>query len=249
MENRKRTSGKGANTLSFDPKTSIQRPDMRIIVGDKADNYGNKLTHDDVVIIKHFFEESNLYSKLLEELKEKGINESDFIEWHEGSHLITKNPDLSPTFKFIIQKMADYFGIDLSTAGTRFNLYRDNSDWKPLHHDSAAFNKERAKHQNITVGVSFGTSRELSFYHVKGKTRLSFPQENNMIFSFGKDVNIRFMHGVNALSDEEKKTNNGKRISIILWGYSKLTIDQPNSPEMIPERKHTKSRIQTHYIK
>ena len=88
MENIKRTSGKGSNTLSFDPKTSIQRPDMRIIFGDKTDKYEYKLTH--VVIIKHFFEEPNLYSKLLDELKEKGINESDYIEWHEGSHLITK---------------------------------------------------------------------------------------------------------------------------------------------------------------
>ncbi len=34
----------------------------------------------------------------------------------------------------------------------RFNWYRDGSDWKPFHHDSAAFNPRRAASQNITVG-------------------------------------------------------------------------------------------------
>ena len=36
-----------------------------------------------------------------------------------------------------------------------------------------------------------------------------------MMFSFGRDVNIKWKHGVNALSEEEQ---DGKgRVSIILW--------------------------------
>lgn len=243
MNRNKRTSGKGANTLSFDPKSSIGRPDMRIIVGNKGDKYTGRLTHDDVIIIKDFFDEPNMYNKLLNEIKEiqkHKVNNSEYIEWHEGAHLITKNPNESPTFQYIIKRLAEYYDVELTNVGTRFNWYRDNNDWKPHHHDSAAFNRKRAKNQNITIGVSFGSMRELSFYHVKKGTRLSFPQENNMVFSFGKDVNIRFMHGVNALSEEDKKLNVGGRISIILWGKAKGAIDQEGSPPMIPERKNNR---------
>ena len=69
------------------------------------------------------------------------------------------------------------------------------SDWKPFHHDSAAFNPQRARNQNITVGVSFGSMRELAFIHATEKVdgekcRVYFPQPNNGVFSFGRDANI-----------------------------------------------------------
>ena len=59
-----------------------------------------------------------------------------------------------------------------------FNWYRDSSDWKPFHNDSAAYNPQRAKQQNITVGVSFGAERELSFLHGTNSSRVYFPQCN-----------------------------------------------------------------------
>jgi len=65
----------------------------------------------------------------------------------------------------------------LSPIGTsEFNRYRDSSDWKPFHHDSAAFNPQRARNQNITIGVSFGAERELAFLNVANGTRAYFPQ-------------------------------------------------------------------------
>jgi hypothetical protein len=48
--------------------------------------------------------------------------------------------------------MGDYFKVTRKSVGTRFNWYRDPSDWKPYHHDSAAFDPFRAKNQNCTVG-------------------------------------------------------------------------------------------------
>lgn len=36
------------------------------------------------------------------------------------------------------------------------------------------------------------------------KVKIYFPQTNNGVFSFGRDVNILFKHGVNALSEEEQ---------------------------------------------
>jgi hypothetical protein len=59
----------------------------------------------------------------------------------------------------------------------------------------SAFNPQRAKTQNTTVGVSFGATRELAFIRAAPqengeKVRLYFPQTNNGVFSFGRDANI-----------------------------------------------------------
>ena len=129
--------------------------------------------------------------------------------------------------------MAAYFEIRQKTVGTRFNWYTSSSDWKPFHHDSAAFNFERAKNQNITVGVSFGASRELAFLHAKTGEKIYFPQTNGMIFAFGRDVNINWKHAINALPVEE---HDGKgRISIILWGWAPNVIEEKNSPPMLTD--------------
>ena len=101
--------------------------------------------------------------------------------------------------------------------------------------DSAAFNPQRAKNQNITVGVSFGAERELSFIRATDdanhKVRMYFPQTNNGVFSFGRDVNINWKHGVNALKAEDQ---DGKgRISIILWGLAQNVVEEEGSPPLL----------------
>lgn len=161
---------------------------------------------------------------------------SKWIPWHEGAHLISQNPKGCPTYEMIVARLCEYFNIDPNgDVGTRFNWYRDSSDWKPFHHDSAAFNPGRAKRQNITVGASFGAMRELAFIRasedVNAKCRLYFPQSNNGVFSFGRDANIHWKHGINALSPEEQ---DGKgRISIILWGLAKSAIEEEGSPPLL----------------
>jgi hypothetical protein len=172
--------GGGRNTESFDPRSTLVRPSMRIVVGPKSETFTKPLKHDDVVVCPDFFcEESNwdMYYKLVEEIR--GINEKqgeDWVSWHEGAHLIAKNYESSPTFEMIREKIARYFNIKIKSVGSRLNWYRDSSDWKPFHHDSAAFNPQRAKNQNITVGVSFGAERELSFLHAESGQRVYFPQ-------------------------------------------------------------------------
>ena len=90
------------------------------------------------------------------------------------------------------KKMGDFFGLQPQSRGTRFNWYNNPSDWKPFHHDSAAFNAQRARNQNCTVGVSFGDARELAFVDALDPSkRFYFPQTNGGLFYFGRDVNIR----------------------------------------------------------
>ena len=241
-----RTKGKGQNTESFDPRSTIVRPDVRIIIGPNTETYGKPLKHDDVVVVPNFFcdvDDWSLYYKLIEEMREvqaKDSKGSEWISWAEGAHLITKNPTGSPAYQAIQDKIAKYFQIPQTSVGTRFNWYRDSSDWKPFHHDSAAFNPQRAANQNITVGASFGCSRELAFLHAKTGTKIYFPQTNGMLFSFGRDANITWKHGINALSEEDQASVGGKgRVSIILWGLAGNCVEEADSPSMLPYNGHS----------
>lgn len=148
----------------------------------------------------------------------------------------SKSPNGSPTYDKIVDRLCEYFSIEKRSIGTRFNWYKDSTDWKPFHHDSAAYNPQRARSQNITVGVSFGARRELAFLRATEqadgeKVKLYFPQTNNGVFSFGRDVNIRFKHGINALAEDEQ---DGKgRISIIVWGLARGVKEEEGSPPLL----------------
>ena len=68
--------------------------------------------------------------------------------------------------------------------------------------------------------------------------RLYFPQKNGTLFFFGRDVNINWKHGVNALSQREQDDVAARagcppgRISIILWGLADNCVEEEGSPPM-----------------
>jgi hypothetical protein len=119
----------------------------------------------------------------------------------------------------------------------------DSSANIPHHIVSSAFNATRAKNQNISVGVSFGACRELAFLRAtepndaKDECRLYFPQPNNGVFAFGRDANIQWKHGINALPESEQQDGKG-RISIILWGLASNVIEEEGSPDMLGSGGH-----------
>jgi len=226
----------GRDGCDGEPSASL-RPSMRVIVVPPRDTYGHPVSHDDVIIVPELFckeDDLDIYYQLLKEMRESqsaGEHRAEWISWHEGAHLLSQNPTGSKTYQKVLDKMSAYFAISPQNQGTRFNWYRDGSDWKPFHHDSAAFNPERAKNQNCTVGISFGQSRELAFRHAKTGELVYFPQKNGMLFYFGKDANIVWQHGINALPQHEQ---DGKgRISIILWGLCTTTFDEDGSPPLL----------------
>ena len=53
-----------------------------------------------------------------------------------------------------------------------------------------------AKTQNLTVAVSFGAERQAAFEHAKTKTTISMWQPNGTIYTFGRDVNVMWRHGI-----------------------------------------------------
>jgi hypothetical protein len=111
-------------------------------------------------------------------------------------------------FDEIVKKLCEHFNV--KPLHVRLNYYFPN-DWKPFHHDSHAYSNNEK--EDITIGASFGESRELEFLHDETKLKFKFPQNNGDVFAFNNDINKKFMHGV----PKDSKCK-GNRISIIIWG-------------------------------
>ena len=193
------------NTESFTPDNS--EPKMRVLFNKPIIN-GNE-----ICIINNIIWPNDPINVLQNE-----INNYVFKPWHGDSHLIADDSldwkKHSPSFNTIINILCDYF--KMTASATRLNLYENGEDWKPYHHDAAALKPEKAKTQNITVGVSFGLTRSISFQDVKSYHRIDFPLENGFVYAFGNQINIDYKHGI----PQYNGTSNEKRISIIIWGYS-----------------------------
>ena len=227
----------GRNSESLDPRSTYGRPDLRFICETNTSVYPRNLSSDDVVMVPNFYNRIDVpevwvgetwYDVLLKEIP-KTCDEC--VSWHEGCHLLVKNPEKSPLFNQIVFDMCNYFDVDATKAAVRFNYYKDDTDWKSAHHDSAAFNPVRAKTQNITIGLSFGCTRELLFKHAQHGTSIYVPQPCGQLYSFGNSVNIRFLHGINAI-EPSVRTGEG-RISIIVWGFSRKVISEPFDPPIL----------------
>lgn len=61
-----------------------------------------------------------------------------------------------------------------------------------------------------------------------------------MMFSFGRDTNIKWKHGINAVPESEY-TGKG-RISIILWGKAKDAIEEDGNPPLIVNSRPSQGR-------
>jgi len=207
------------NTENFNP--SFKNPDMWIKYADTSkESYDLPIHVNDLIIAPKLFEEPDLYDKLLKELINSCMEEKGLWKlWHGDTHLIADDnlnwKDNAPTFSYVLDKLKKYFNIDIKS--TRLNWYKDTNDWKPYHHDAAAIKPHIAAIQNTTLGISFGNTRDASFEHNKSKTIISIPQEDGMAYSFSKNVNIEWKHGIPKVKEEEFK--NEGRISIIVWGY------------------------------
>lgn len=217
---------KKRNTECFEPMT--KPVDMRIICdnGKSTDKASVPLTTRDVLLAPHVFDDfkpGELYEQLTRELNSCGVPPEKLLKmWHgndkiEGTHLIaddkTRWKDTCPTFQLVIERLHNFFGMDIQA--TRFNWYKDTSQWKPFHFDAAAVKPEKADVQNFTVAVSFGATREAAFEHADTKTVVSLPQPDGWIYAFAKDTNIIWRHGIL----QDKIIRDEGSISVIAWGW------------------------------
>jgi hypothetical protein len=154
----------------------------------------------------------------MQEIASCGVPEDDLLKlWHGDTHLIAD--DHTPwkknasTFKMIIDRIRGYFSMDVKA--TRFNWYKDTSQWKPMHHDASAVKADKAKVQNFTVAVSFGATRDAAFEEDKSKVVISMPQPDGWTYCFARDTNILWRHGIL----KENIVREEGRISVICWGW------------------------------
>ena len=215
------------NTESFEPWFTPS--DMRVLIGFGDDQtYQNSIEVRDLILVPNLFcdeKDYTIYHKLLSEIDQTGLTDI-FKEWHGDTHLIAddhvKWKNSCQTFNLIVEKLSEYFNLDVKA--TRFNFYKDATHFKPFHFDAAAIDKQKAKTQNITVGVSFGITRDAEFEHAKSRTTIKFPQPNGYVHVFGRDVNVNWRHGITPIPVDKQESFNGMgRISIIVWGYTKQT--------------------------
>eukprot|EP00009_Paramoeba_aestuarina_P008459 CAMPEP_0201518504 /NCGR_PEP_ID=MMETSP0161_2-20130828/9339_1 /ASSEMBLY_ACC=CAM_ASM_000251 /TAXON_ID=180227 /ORGANISM="Neoparamoeba aestuarina, Strain SoJaBio B1-5/56/2" /LENGTH=245 /DNA_ID=CAMNT_0047916301 /DNA_START=141 /DNA_END=874 /DNA_ORIENTATION=- len=164
------------------------------------------------IYLPHFVCDDTDFSLLVRLSKELEANMGEgLIPW--SKHLKHENPTFSPTFSLILEKVSDYFSVDI--YATRMNFYRDGSDWKPFHHDSHAYGGPNNQKEDFTVGISLGDTRKLEFLHVQSQASFGFPQNNGDVFAFTSLTNKLFQHGV---PKHPNPSAAGPRISIIAWG-------------------------------
>lgn len=195
------------NTESFVPVHT--EPDIRIKINEKIMKSNEISIHDNIL------NDNNIYNIILEE-----INNNTFKKWHGDTHLIADDSinwrHNSPTFNKIIEILSNKLNIKVSA--TRLNYYTNSLDWKPYHHDAAAIKEHIANKQNITVGVSFGLTREISFQNVRTKNTINIPLRDSIVYCFGNQINSEWKHSIPQFN---KNINEG-RISIIIWGYTEF---------------------------
>lgn len=216
---------KPKNTECFIPMT--EPVDLRVVLDLGTDFLSTKLTSRDVLLVPNLFKDFKkgvIYNNLVKEINECGIPSDELLKlWHgndviEGTHLICN--DRTPwkknckTFNMVVERLKKFFNMDVKA--TRLNWYKDTSQWKAFHKDSAAVNPQKAATQNFTVAVSFGIDRDCAFEVDKpDKTVVSFPIGDGQIYCFTNDTNLIWRHGV--LQDMPIRYEG--RISIILWGW------------------------------
>ena len=211
----KKGNKKFVNTENYNP--SYKPHDMIVkVMLNKNDT--NNISERDVFLCPNIFTGS-YYDVLLNEIKEIGKDDI-FKLWHGDTHYIVDDhinwKKLCPKFMETINIVKEYFGIEVKA--TRFNFYENSNHFKPYHFDAAAFDEQKAKFQNITIGISFGATREIAFEHAVSKNTVSFPLVNGMVYGFSKQVNIDWRHGI----PQVQPYSNQGRISIIIWGYKDL---------------------------
>mmetsp|Transcript_60512 Transcript_60512/g.187465 ORF Transcript_60512/g.187465 Transcript_60512/m.187465 type:complete len:251 (+) Transcript_60512:61-813(+) len=90
------------------------------------------------------------------------------------------------------------------------NVYDDGSVGCEFHHDG------HGMINNITVGASFGATRDITFKHHESGQEVSFTQQNGDVFAFDDFVDSNYMHGLHPIQGEA-----GQRISVIIMGRRK----------------------------
>jgi hypothetical protein len=132
VKHRKERGG-ARNTESFDPASTLVRPDMRIIVGPKQSALASLSSMTTLLSCPIFSAKKMIgpcttsLSKKCAPFKRKGVPQSEWTAWAEGAHLISHNPSQSATFQmvfsfFMMPAFFEHSATPNSPSGSRKNI-------------------------------------------------------------------------------------------------------------------------------
>lgn len=203
------------NTLDYKPRK--KSPDMRVLINELPTSESDVIIVNDILTWE---EAEEYFNRIMENVKNQEIWKS----WHGDNHLIANDHQDwkkdCPAFQELITRIEDYFG--LTTRATRLNWFQSGEEFKPYHHDAAAVKPDKARNQNITIGLNLGESRIISFEHAKQGTIIDFPLKNGTLYAFMRDINVVWRHGVPQKQEKEDLRFNNERLSIVDWGYKEI---------------------------
>lgn len=201
-------------------------PDLRIIVDPNPVRLSQELQVRDLGYFPCIFTrpgDEDIYAQLVDELSAVAMEQKAALlrPWHGDTHWVADDAcgwkSQSATYQMVVQRVADYFGMTINS--TRLNWYKDGTEFKPFHHDAAAISEDKAGVQNISVGVSFGATRELAFEESEAKRVVSLPLADGSVYCFTRDTNILWRHGILRTREPLEEG----RISIVIWGHRQQT--------------------------
>merc|ERR1712228_423748 len=185
----------------YDAQTS------KIIFNKLQNELNEKIKNGAIVIQKKC--QMVFYSKMTKKTKEKRPK--------LGANMFY-NLYFSETFKKIIKDLEIYF--DVCPYVVLLNYYKTASDVIPFHSDGLNHG-----HSNITIGVSFGYERNLTFRQNASWQTFDIPQKNGDLFAFTNRVNDKFKHAL--LEPLKNKQCVKPRFSVIIFG-KRTKINQRN---------------------
>ncbi len=213
------------NTTDFKP---LDRDvDLRLVV-DLNSSITNMNPLDVILAPTIFssFPKYVLYNSLINEIESCGIPPERLLKhWHgnhtdvAGTHYIADDSvnwkAKCPTFGMVVDRLCQYY--EMTAMSTRFNWYKNQDEWKPLHHDASKIKPHIAKKQNITVAVSFGQTRDIILQHAaRPDVYISTPSSDGHSYAFSHTINCNWKHGVHIGNPDDDVTG---RVSVIVWGW------------------------------
>ncbi|CAJ1429326.1 unnamed protein product, partial [Effrenium voratum] len=184
----------GRNTASFDPRSTLVRPAMRVIYGRKGHDFGAATKPDDVVVVPELLCDASDLGVLAQVLGLAKMGPKAF------------DPLEVPEVQSLTGRMCQYFQVDQSQASVKL-LWQDGSsnECKSRGFGTAV----GRRHRLLTLAL--GNGCELGFRRRRTGEVVYFPQANGTLTLLGCDVKAKWQMG-------EAKVPQG--VLLYVWGPS-----------------------------
>ena len=196
----------GRNTASFDPRSTLVRPAMRVIYGRKGHEFGESTKPDDVVVAP----------ELLCDTSDLGILNrvvADLAPLTKGQ----VDPSEVPAVKSLGARMCQYFQVDPDSASFRVRWHRADGK-QPVEVASPGFRPAKGA-GSCMLNLSLGATCELAFKRAKTGEILYFPQANGTLMLMGYEVVSGWLPG-------ESKRPEREHVSITVSGRSRKAVEE-----------------------